>query len=297
MTGLAVDILLPFYDPRYLRATVESVLSQSAQGWRLICIDDCSPDADAEGVRWLRELSDPRVRYVRNPKNLGVAANFVRAIELVEAPWFVMLGEDDEMFPGYVQIVQTETVRSSLVDAVQPGVQVIDEIGRRSSPLADRVKDLLRPRVRGRSRIVGGEEMAHSLARGDWAYFPSILWRTSTVKRLGLDTKYVVALDWGLLFDIALEGGSISLLSDVCFRYRRHRRSASRVAAEEGFRFRQERALLNEYALRFADAGWISSARIARRATIPRLNALMHALAAGLRGEGRRAARLMRHAV
>ena len=64
--------------------------------------------------------------------------------------------------------------------------------------------------------MLTSREMAESLARGDWAYFPSIVWKTSRVKSLGFNTSYAVALDLALLFDIALAGGSMVVVDDGC---------------------------------------------------------------------------------
>ena len=40
-----LDIMLPFWgEPRYLYETVEAVLRQTDERWRLTVVDDCYPD-------------------------------------------------------------------------------------------------------------------------------------------------------------------------------------------------------------------------------------------------------------
>jgi hypothetical protein len=119
--------------------------------------------------------------------------------------------------------------------------------------------------------------MAESLTRADWAYFPSILWRSSTAQRLGFDERWDVALDLGLLLDISLEGGSMVVSDAVCFDYRRHGASFSSTTASDGVRFAQERDFFEAYARHFRWKGWHRAARIARMRAVSRLNALHEA--------------------
>lgn len=288
------DIVLPFYGPSdQFKAAVRSVLAQSHGDFRLLCVDDHYPSLAPRD--WLLSLADPRVEYVRNDVNLGVAGNFARCLELVEADWFVMMGGDDVMLPGYLRAASAILRAWSDVDVLQAGVEVIDEAGQVCRPLGDRVKALARPRTRGRALVIDGQRMATSLARADWAYFPSVLWRTATARRHGFDTRFTIALDLSLLLDIAIGGGRMLVTDDVTFRYRRHAGSASATATHGEVRFAQEAALLDEYADRFRRLGWNCAARAAHWRVIPRLNALLAALVALSAGRGRQARRLGRY--
>lgn len=288
------DILLPFYGPSdQFEEAVRSVLAQSHGDFRLLCVDDHYPSLEPRD--WLLSLGDPRIEYVRNDHNLGVAGNFSRCLELAQADWFVMMGGDDIMLPGYLETMSRQLHAHPGVDIIQLGVEVIDAGGRPSRPLGDVVKAVLRPRTRGASVVIEGEAMAKSLARADWAYFPSLLWRTSTARRIGFDTTFAIALDLSLLLDIALDGGRMLIADDLVFRYRRHAASASAAGTHGDVRFTQEAMLLDAYARRFAARGWHGAARTARARLIPRLNALVSAAAALARGRGSQARRYLRH--
>ena len=84
----------------------------------------------------------------------------------------------------------SETVKRAVAlqpdaDVIQPGVDIIDEKGRAIRPLVDRVKQqLLTPRRNPGVVSLRGEEMATSLIRGDWLYWPSLTFRTDTLKRI-----------------------------------------------------------------------------------------------------------------
>ena len=61
--------------------TVRSVLAQDDPGWRLTVVDDSGELPDDGLGAWCAELGDPRVRYLRNGRNLGINRNFQRCVE------------------------------------------------------------------------------------------------------------------------------------------------------------------------------------------------------------------------
>lgn len=268
----SIDVMLPYYgDAEQFRDAVQSVRAQTFADWRLVCVEDASEIGDASS--WLSSLGDHRIVHLRNERNLGIAGNFARCLELVEAPHFVMMGSDDRMLPEHLSVLDEARRRHADVDVLQTGVRVIGADSRAVLPPADLVKAILRPRTNRGDATLRGERFAVSLTRADWAYFPSLMWRTSRARRLGFDSRYEIALDLGLILDIALDGGSFTVLHPITFEYRRHRASASMKAARTGERFAQERAFFLDYAERFAAYGWHRAARVARTHAISRLNA------------------------
>ena len=288
-----IDIMMPFYgDPEQFARAVDSVLGQRDRGWRLVIIDDRYPGE--RHLAYLGGISDPRVHYVVNDRNLGVSGNFQRAIDLAESPWMIVMGCDDLLLPDYIARMRELLTRHGGVDYVQPGVGVIDDDDRRILPLGDRVKALYRPR-RTHEVELAGAALARSLLRGNWTYFPSICWRTETIRRHGFRTDYEIVLDLALQLDIAVSGGTLLIDDDETFLYRRHRASASSTSAVDGTRFDEERAFFRDAAARTSALGWASAARAARAHLSSRLNAATQ-LPAALRGSGPRGARpLLRH--
>ena len=73
---------------------IESVLSQTYPNWELIIADDASTDDTFELLKYYR--NDPRIRYVRNEINLGIAANRNEAIRHSKGMYIAMLDSDDK---------------------------------------------------------------------------------------------------------------------------------------------------------------------------------------------------------
>lgn len=266
-----IDIMLPYYgDVDLMKAAVESVIAQTDPSWRLIVIDDGYPDP--EPARWFGEKTDPRIVYQRNETNLGANGNYRKAVELVESEWFVMMGADDLMQPDYIRVV-SRAIETLQVDIIQPGVAVIDEHGGRARPLADRLKKHLSISPTSGGTVLEGERVVASLLRANWAYFPSLAWRTDAVRRLGFRSGLDVVQDLALILDILADGGRLAVLPEEVFLYRRHSASDSSVRALDGRRFDEERRFFSGEATRFAARGWRRAARAARWHITSRLNA------------------------
>lgn len=287
---MTLEIFVPFWgDPEMLRQTVQSVRDQRDEDWRLTVIDDCYPDESVP--EYFASIDDDRIRYVRNPENVGITENFRECVRRATASHISILGSDDLLLPNYVDVVKRVIRRLPDVDVIQPGVQVIDESGAVVKPLVDRVKQgLLAPRGRSGIAVLRGERMATSLIRGDWLYWPSLTFRTETLKRIDFRDDLLVIQDLALLMDIAFDGGALAYCPELAFAYRRHRSSASQKTLLDGRRFSDER---DYYALarRLADdRGWTKTSRTARLRVMSRLHAatelpgiLRHGDAEGLR--------------
>lgn len=287
-----IDVLLPYYgDVGLLKKAVLSVKAQTYSDWKLLVLDDGYPDP--EPSRWLRSLaeSDSRIAYMRNETNLGANGNYRKALALASSEMFVMMGADDMMLPNYLGAIANATERHHSIDVIQPGVEVIDENDRVYRPLTDRVKSWYAPRIDGHL-VLRGEEMAVSLTRADWAYFPSIAWRTATVQNIGFREGLDVVQDLALMLDICTSGGTMLVLSDTAFQYRRHAGSDSSVRAFDGRRFAEEHRFFLAEADRFAKLGWTKAARAARLHLSSRLHGLTTMGKALLRGHPKAAARL-----
>lgn len=281
------EIFVPFWgEPSLLFETIESVLAQSDEDWRMVVIDDCYPDESV--AEYFADLADPRVEYSRNQTNLGITENYREAIRRASSDLVTILGCDDLLHPDYLRVVKAAARRVPGADVIQPGVIVIDEHGAEVLPLVDRVKQrILAPKTTDGIAVLTGAEMATSLIRGDWLYWPSLTFRTETLKRIDFRDGLPIIQDLALLMDIAFEGGSLVFVPDVVFSYRRHGSSASQKTLLDGRRFRDERTYYRQARSLAKALGWNRTARTARIRVMSRLHAI--AELPGVIGHGNRA--------
>lgn len=266
------EIFVPFWgDPGLLYLTVESVRSQRDPDWRLVVLDDQYPDESV--ADWFAALDDDRVVYVRNEKNLGITENYREAIRRATGEHITILGCDDLLHPNYLDVVRATIAAVPDADVVQPGVQVIDEHGTVVRPLVDRVKTgLLAPRRGHGVAVLRGEAMATSLIRGDWLYWPSLTFRTETMRRIDFREGLPIIQDLALLMDIAFDGGCLAFNPTLAFSYRRHGASASQKTLLDGRRFRDERIYYAQARALAASKGWHRTAMTARLRVMSRLH-------------------------
>lgn len=271
MNLVTLDIVMPFWgDFGHLREAVSSVMTQSDPDWRLVVIDDVYPDP-APG-EWVRAIDDPRVTYVRNELNLGPSRNYSKGVGLVDGEFVVIMGCDDRMLPGYVARVRELIAQFPHADLIQPGVRVIDEHGVLSNPLPDRIKGWIDPRGPFPT-VIEGEAAAVSLLRGNWTYFPSLVWRRSIVAS-GFRPDLNVVQDLAKILDIVLGGGAVVVDDAPVFEYRRHSQSVSAKTGIDGSKYAQERTLFTEIDAAARARGWSRAARTARSHLTSRLSAL-----------------------
>ena len=271
---MTLEIFVPFWgDPGLLYDTVESVRAQRNPDWRLVVIDDCYPDESVPA--YFAALDDGRVEYVRNETNLGITENYREAIRRATSEHITILGCDDLLHPGYVDVILRTIAAVPDADVIQPGVEVIDEHGTVIRPLVDRVKTgMLAPRGHDGIAVLRGERMATSLIRGDWLYWPSLTFRTDTLRRIDFRDGLPIIQDLALLMDIAFDGGTLAYNPTRCFSYRRHGGSASQKTLLDGRRFRDERTYYAQARALAKTRGWSHTARTARLRTMSRLHAL-----------------------
>lgn len=96
----SVDVAIPSYNyGRYLRACVESVLSQTGVELRVLIIDNASTDDSPQIARDLADR-DRRIELLLRDENLGPHSSFNFGVDWAQADYFAILCADDLLAPG-----------------------------------------------------------------------------------------------------------------------------------------------------------------------------------------------------
>ncbi len=96
MSGVPrLTIGLPVYNgERYLAEAIDALLGQTYKDFELIISDNASTDGTADICRRYAQL-DSRVRYIRQPKNIGLAPNHNVVVEQARGELFKWAANDD----------------------------------------------------------------------------------------------------------------------------------------------------------------------------------------------------------
>lgn len=96
-----MSVLMPVYNAeRYLSESIKSVLNQTFVDFEFLIIDDGSTDNSAQLIQ---SYADPRIRFYKNGKNLGITPSLNRGIELAQADFIARMDADDICYPDRLQ--------------------------------------------------------------------------------------------------------------------------------------------------------------------------------------------------
>lgn len=92
-----VSIVIPAFNrANTLRAAVDSVLTQTFEDFELLIVNDGSQDAT---MAIAADISDPRIRLLENPHNMGAGAARNTGIRAARGTWIAFQDSDDEWLP------------------------------------------------------------------------------------------------------------------------------------------------------------------------------------------------------
>ncbi len=216
-----VTIAIPYYDkPHFLIKAIKSVQNQTHQNWSLIICDDQGPAPQVESD--ILALNDSRIRYHKNPRNLGLAGNWNQCVRHVETEYFLLLHSDDELSPRYLEKMLALASTHTEASAYFCRPEIIDAKSRTVFSFVDFYKELLITKTGGLI-LLKGEKGLSSLLRGNFICCPSILYRKSKVPSDPLFNETLRCVpDWDLTLRYLLEGRSLVGTTECLFRYRRH---------------------------------------------------------------------------
>jgi glycosyltransferase involved in cell wall biosynthesis len=123
-----VSIVMPTYRRAALIGeSIGSLLRQGFADFELIVQDDASPDGTE---RVVAAIGDPRIRYHRNPANLGMPGNLNAGIRRTRGAYVLVCHDHDLYAPDLVGAMAAVLDEVPDLAYVHAGVRVIDQAGR-----------------------------------------------------------------------------------------------------------------------------------------------------------------------
>ncbi len=208
-----VSVCVPAYNAgRFLGKCLESLLGQSYRRIEVIVSDNASTDDTPEIVR---KTADPRVRYFRNPENIGPFPNWNRALARASGEFVSVYHADDVYEPEIVEKEARFLLAHPGAGAVFTGAWRIDE--------EDRVVEemhLPEP-LRGKELFSFPEMIRAFLEHGNFLLCPSFMGRRSVLGQTGgFDPeRFGTAADAGMWLRI-LERAPVGVIDRPLMRYR-----------------------------------------------------------------------------
>jgi hypothetical protein len=112
----------------HLRQSLDSLLAQDVVDLELIISDNASTD-ETPSICAEYASVDARVRYTRNQKNIGAAANFNRVFELCSGQFFMWGSDDDVWQPSFARLCIERLEMSPQASHCTSEISFIDQDG------------------------------------------------------------------------------------------------------------------------------------------------------------------------
>jgi glycosyltransferase involved in cell wall biosynthesis len=237
-----ITVLIPsFRHEIFIEETLRSVLAQRYGNFKVLVVDDCSPD---DTVARARSIEDSRIDVRVNPENLGLGGSVLAALEHIDTPYVALLNSDDLFHPDRLSTCRDVLEQNDAVQLVTTGIQMVDQNGGQLTPAnaslvldGKKVFDWMQWFARVTpSDDLPQEDLFASLLECNFLITSSNLVARTDWLRAQADglrsLKY--CLDWQLFMQAALEG-ALQHVHEPLIAYRLH--ASNTVWFREGRRW------------------------------------------------------------
>jgi len=193
-----VSIIITAYNyGRFLGTAIESALRQRYARLEVLVLDNASTDDTSSVIA--RYAHDPRLRAVRNERNIGLTPNHNKGLEIARGELIGFLSADDALAPDFVAHAVRFYHEHPDVDVLYGGAYFMDEAARVLQPRAW-------PGQPEASYAGGRNELAELLAEGAYMCQPTMLVPRAIWERFGPFDAELVSADWELASRWAYHG-------------------------------------------------------------------------------------------
>lgn len=202
---------------KYLRAAIDSALSQAEVTVEVLVVDDASSDDSASVAE---RVGDPRVRVFRLPHNQGPSAARNHAIARAQGAWLAVLDADDTLLPGRLSRLMSLGERGGAAVVVD-NLLIQRATGEDSAPMFNRPDTADEVRAVDAVQFIRGNRFMHG--RYTLGYLKP-LFRRQFVQQHGIryDEAIRMGEDYLYLLEVLLCGGLCLYDGTPGYGYREH---------------------------------------------------------------------------
>jgi succinoglycan biosynthesis protein ExoO len=224
-----VSVIMSNYrGARWLAPAIASVLSQSHQSLELIIVDDASGD-DSVAIIRAAMATDPRIRLIECPLNLGPAGARNLGLDAASGTWIAIIDSDDLVHPARVErMVQAarhlgcEVVADDMIffgdTPVAGGRTLMQSLG------------LTTPKPLSLVDLIASDNAGSGLP--PYGYLKPLI-RRAALGNMRYDPTLRVGEDFDFYARLIAKGLCFTLIPDAMYLYRRHSASLSHRLSTE----------------------------------------------------------------
>lgn len=90
---------MPIYNTNkdYLTAAIQSILDQTEKDFEFLILNDSPENTELDAL--VQKFDDPRIKYTKNSKNLGISDSRNKLIEMAQGEYLAVMDHDDISLP------------------------------------------------------------------------------------------------------------------------------------------------------------------------------------------------------
>ncbi len=233
----SVSVCIPTRnDAKVIGDALRSAMSQAYARLEILVLDNDSTDATAQMIAEIAG-GDPRVRYFRHTRNIGMAANFSACIDQSQGEFVMVLCSDDALEANCVEALANE-LHAHPGAAFAACSRVITDVA------LEKVSTAWLPDLRN---PIDREQLARRcFARGNVIGEPSaVLFRREAARR-GFDGRFSQCLDLEMWLHLLGKGTAVFERQPLC-RIRRHSGQATMANIKSGRVVEDKQLLFRNY--------------------------------------------------
>ena len=222
-----VDIVMPVYNGAgTISQTIDSVLNQTHQAFRLLIIDDGSTDHTEEVCQ--AYLADQRIQYVKN-NHQGISKSLNDGVRISQTDYVARQDSDDIWMPWHLDLLLHELETNPQLDII--GAKVIVE----EDEITNKIK-------RNNYNHLFGEQLWFNLAYRNMFNHSTVIFKRAAYEEAGGYDEHCDGFeDWHLWSRMVTKDNALVLnIVTTCYRLsERHKRGMAfraRLARSRGLR-------------------------------------------------------------
>ncbi len=228
MEKIDISIIMGIYNcEKYLKESIESILSQTFKNWELIMCDDGSSDKTYFIAQEYQNKYPDKIKVIKNEKNLGLNETLNRCFSLAKGRYIARQDGDDVSLPNRLEEEYEFLEKNPQYALVSSKMSYFDENGEWGEL---KVKE-----IPNKDDFVSGPPFAHA----------PVLIRKSVFEEVGgytVDKKLLRVEDYHLWFKIYAKGYIGYNIDKVLYKMRDN---------EEAYKRRNLRNRINEARVRW----------------------------------------------
>ena len=236
-----VSVIMSEYntDEDTLEKSIQSVLDQSFTDFEFIIIDDCG---QTDVAQFVRRFADERIKVVKNPRNLGLAASLNHAVKVAQGQYLIRMDSDDLSLDGRF---------ARLVDVIEQHPEY--------AVVSSRVLEVADGQESGVLGTPGEKKTANVLA-GDVPVHAAAIMNRQAILTVGGYPEIDRAEDFGLWCELLLQGYQLYMIADILYVYNVNRADYQKRT----LKYRRGEIAARRYYNRLLGGGWTGQLRIAK---------------------------------